>query len=166
MPAIRLSQRKFCNRSRFYTETDSGTFADGGEEKDGAADGGTPNPRPTQRDLTCSHAPFANCAKGRVTPNTERRSRAYSAKARHLPPGKPKSRRVPALQRRATRQELTQRRDCGRAPQCGAWTSGGQSIFHASMMELGLLGFLVLILVFSITLLRRYPAPPDEIEHL
>ncbi|MGC1965223.1 MAG: phosphate-starvation-inducible PsiE family protein [Candidatus Acidiferrales bacterium] len=50
--------------------------------------------------------------------------------------------------------------------QGGAWTSGGQSIFHASMMELGLLGFLVLILVFSITLLRRYPAPPDEIEHM
>ena len=50
--------------------------------------------------------------------------------------------------------------------QGGAWTSGGQSIFHASMVELGLLGFLVLILVFSITLLRRYPAPPDEIEHM
>jgi hypothetical protein len=50
--------------------------------------------------------------------------------------------------------------------QNGAWTTGGQSIFRASMMELGLLGFLVLVLVFSITLLRRYPATPDEIEHM
>jgi hypothetical protein len=50
--------------------------------------------------------------------------------------------------------------------QGGAWTTQGQSVFRASMMELPLLGFLVLILVFSITLLRRYPAPPDEIEHM
>ncbi|MGA7915020.1 MAG: phosphate-starvation-inducible PsiE family protein [Candidatus Acidiferrales bacterium] len=50
--------------------------------------------------------------------------------------------------------------------QGGAWTSGGQSIFRASMMELGLLGFLVLVLVFSITLLRRYPSPPDETENM
>jgi Phosphate-starvation-inducible E family len=50
--------------------------------------------------------------------------------------------------------------------QGGAWTTQGQSVFRASMMELALLGFLVLILVFSITLLRRYPAPPDEIEHM
>jgi hypothetical protein len=48
--------------------------------------------------------------------------------------------------------------------QNGAWTAEGQSIFRASMMELGLLGFLVLVLVFSITLLRRHPPPPDEIE--
>jgi len=50
--------------------------------------------------------------------------------------------------------------------QGGAWGAGGQSIFRASMMELGLLGFLVLVLVFSITLLRRYPATPDEIERM
>jgi hypothetical protein len=44
----------------------------------------------------------------------------------------------------------------------GSWTAEGVSIFHASMMELGLLGVLILILVFSITLLRRYaPAPKD-----
>lgn len=50
--------------------------------------------------------------------------------------------------------------------QGATWTAQGQSIFRASMMELGLLGFLVLILVFSITLLRRYPAPPDEIANM
>ena len=37
----------------------------------------------------------------------------------------------------------------------GAWASGSESIFRASMLELGLLGLLILILVFSITLLRR-----------
>jgi uncharacterized membrane protein (DUF373 family) len=37
----------------------------------------------------------------------------------------------------------------------GKWTTDGASIFHASMIELGLLGVLVLVLVFSITLLRR-----------
>ena len=34
------------------------------------------------------------------------------------------------------------------------WTQ----VFRSSMIELGLLGLLVLVLVFSITLLRRYPA--------
>jgi hypothetical protein len=44
----------------------------------------------------------------------------------------------------------------------GAWSADGSSIFRASMIELGLLGLLVLILVFSITLLRRFaPAPKD-----
>ncbi len=44
----------------------------------------------------------------------------------------------------------------------GVWTAERASIFRASMTELGLLGLLVLILVFSITLLRRYaPAPKD-----
>jgi uncharacterized membrane protein (DUF373 family) len=38
----------------------------------------------------------------------------------------------------------------------GVWSSDGSSIFRASMFELGLLGVLILILVFSITLLRRY----------
>ncbi|HUO34674.1 MAG TPA: phosphate-starvation-inducible PsiE family protein [Candidatus Acidoferrum sp.] len=41
------------------------------------------------------------------------------------------------------------------------WTPETASIFRASMIELGLLGFLVLALVFSITLLRRY-APTSE----
>jgi phosphate-starvation-inducible protein E len=46
----------------------------------------------------------------------------------------------------------------------GKWTIEGASIFRASMIELGLLGLLILILVVSITLLRRYaPAqsPPE-----
>ena len=37
----------------------------------------------------------------------------------------------------------------------GSWTKGGESVFRASMLELALLGVLILILVFSITLLRR-----------
>jgi hypothetical protein len=44
----------------------------------------------------------------------------------------------------------------------GSWTGQGEGIFRASMIELGLLGVLVLVLVFSITLLRRYaPVPKD-----
>lgn len=43
-----------------------------------------------------------------------------------------------------------------------AWTADGASIFRASMTELGLLGILILILVFSITLLRRYAPGPKE----
>src|ERR1039457_1833459 len=44
----------------------------------------------------------------------------------------------------------------------GKWTNESASIFRASMTELGLLGLLILILVFSITLLRRFaPAPKD-----
>ena len=38
----------------------------------------------------------------------------------------------------------------------GNWTAGGESIFRASMLELGLLGVLILILVFAITMLRRH----------
>jgi uncharacterized membrane protein (DUF373 family) len=42
----------------------------------------------------------------------------------------------------------------------GKWSEEGASLFRASMTELALLGLIVLILVFSITLLRRYaPAP-------
>lgn len=37
----------------------------------------------------------------------------------------------------------------------GSWTVQGASIFRASMVELGLLGLLILVLVFCITLLRR-----------
>ena len=42
----------------------------------------------------------------------------------------------------------------------GTWTPEGASIFRASMFELGLLGFLILALVISIALLRRYAASP------
>lgn len=35
------------------------------------------------------------------------------------------------------------------------WSGDGERIFRASMIELGLLGALIIILVFSITLLRR-----------
>ena len=35
------------------------------------------------------------------------------------------------------------------------WTNEGSSIFRASMIELGLLGMLIFVLVFSIVLLRR-----------
>jgi uncharacterized membrane protein (DUF373 family) len=44
----------------------------------------------------------------------------------------------------------------------GAWTTEGASgIFRSSMVELGLLGLLVLVLVVSITILRRY-APTSK----
>jgi hypothetical protein len=45
----------------------------------------------------------------------------------------------------------------------GSWaTEGASGIFHSSMIELGLLGLLVLVLVVSIALLRRYvPASKD-----
>ena len=44
----------------------------------------------------------------------------------------------------------------------GKWSADGASVFHASMIELGLLGVLILVLVFSITLLRRSSAGPEE----
>lgn len=44
----------------------------------------------------------------------------------------------------------------------GTWSGDGATIFRANMIELGLLGVLVIIFVFSITLLRRFaPAPKD-----
>jgi hypothetical protein len=44
----------------------------------------------------------------------------------------------------------------------GKWSADGTSIFRASMLELALLVVFVLVLVFSITLLRRYvPTPKD-----
>jgi hypothetical protein len=46
----------------------------------------------------------------------------------------------------------------------GAWVSdGARTIFHGSMIELGLLGLLVLILVHSIIWLRRNAGLGDEI---
>lgn len=47
----------------------------------------------------------------------------------------------------------------------GSWTTQGASIFRASMVELGLLGLLVLVLVFCITLLRRNTPGPEDIEN-
>jgi hypothetical protein len=44
------------------------------------------------------------------------------------------------------------------------WVANGESIFHASMLELGLLVMLVLVLVLSITLLRRYAPAPKDVE--
>jgi uncharacterized membrane protein (DUF373 family) len=44
----------------------------------------------------------------------------------------------------------------------GNWSPEVASVFHASMMELGLLGLLLLILVYSITLLRRHETPSEE----
>ena len=45
----------------------------------------------------------------------------------------------------------------------GSWTTPGASeVFRSSMIELGLLGAVVLVLVFAITLLRRYAPTPTE----
>ncbi|MGD0544942.1 MAG: phosphate-starvation-inducible PsiE family protein [Candidatus Acidiferrales bacterium] len=45
----------------------------------------------------------------------------------------------------------------------GIWSADGASIFKASMGELGLLGFLILALVVSIAILRRYaPTPKND----
>jgi uncharacterized membrane protein (DUF373 family) len=46
----------------------------------------------------------------------------------------------------------------------GTWWTEGRSISRANMIELGLLGLLILILVFSITLLRRFAPSPKNIE--
>jgi uncharacterized membrane protein (DUF373 family) len=46
----------------------------------------------------------------------------------------------------------------------GTWVADGVSIFRWSMVELGLLGFLVLVLVFCIWLLRRQPDPASEMD--
>jgi hypothetical protein len=49
----------------------------------------------------------------------------------------------------------------------GAWASEtASSIFQGSMIELGLLGLLVLILVYSITLLRRSNPEAKELTDL
>ena len=46
----------------------------------------------------------------------------------------------------------------------GAWSTASASLFRASMIELGLLGLLVVALVFSITLLRRYPTVAKKVK--
>jgi hypothetical protein len=48
----------------------------------------------------------------------------------------------------------------------GTWSAEDASIFRASMIELGLLGLLILILVFSITLLRRFAPSPKSFENV
>jgi uncharacterized membrane protein (DUF373 family) len=47
----------------------------------------------------------------------------------------------------------------------GKWASGGEAIFRASMIEMGLLAALIFILVFSITLLRRSTPAHEELAH-
>ena len=42
------------------------------------------------------------------------------------------------------------------------WSNEGASVFREFMVELGLLGALVFVLVFSIVLLRRYPPVTKE----
>lgn len=49
----------------------------------------------------------------------------------------------------------------------GVWaTEGANGIFRSSMLELGLLGVLVLVLVISITLLRRYAPTSKDLPEL
>src|SRR5216684_4420939 len=49
----------------------------------------------------------------------------------------------------------------------GKWSTDGASIFQSSMIELALLVILILVLVYSITLLRRHaPAPKELMEGL
>jgi uncharacterized membrane protein (DUF373 family) len=48
----------------------------------------------------------------------------------------------------------------------GKWSPEGASIFRASMIELGLLGVLVLVFVFSITMLRRFAPAPKAFEEV
>jgi uncharacterized membrane protein (DUF373 family) len=54
--------------------------------------------------------------------------------------------------------------EAGTLTKGGTWSTEGASIFRASMIELGLLGVLILILVFSITLLRRFAPSPKGME--
>lgn len=46
----------------------------------------------------------------------------------------------------------------------GTWSTEGASVFHATMIELALLGLLILILVVSIALLRRFAPAPKGFE--
>jgi hypothetical protein len=48
----------------------------------------------------------------------------------------------------------------------GSFSAENANIFRASMIELGLLGLLILGLVFSITLLRRFAPSPKNTEGL
>jgi uncharacterized membrane protein (DUF373 family) len=42
------------------------------------------------------------------------------------------------------------------------WSKSGEALFRSSVIELGLLGFLVLVIVSAIYLLRRIPPAPEE----
>jgi uncharacterized membrane protein (DUF373 family) len=46
----------------------------------------------------------------------------------------------------------------------GTWSADGASVFHATMTELALLGLLILVLVVSIALLRRFAPAPKGFE--
>jgi hypothetical protein len=46
------------------------------------------------------------------------------------------------------------------------WSGDGASLFRAAMFELGLLGAIILILIISITLLRRYAPAPKTLEDM
>jgi hypothetical protein len=48
----------------------------------------------------------------------------------------------------------------------GSFSAEDAGIFRASMIELGLLGLLILILVFSITLLRRFAPSPKNAQDM
>jgi hypothetical protein len=48
----------------------------------------------------------------------------------------------------------------------GSFSAENAGIFRASMIELGLLGLVILILVFSITLLRRFAPSPKNTQEL
>jgi uncharacterized membrane protein (DUF373 family) len=48
----------------------------------------------------------------------------------------------------------------------GSFSAENAAIFRANMIELGLLGLLILILVFSITLLRRFAPSPKDTQEL
>jgi len=48
----------------------------------------------------------------------------------------------------------------------GSFSAEEAGIFRASMIELGLLGLLILILVFSITLLRRFAPSPKNAQDI
>jgi len=48
----------------------------------------------------------------------------------------------------------------------GSFSAEDAGIFRASMIELSLLGLLILILVFSITLLRRFAPSPKNAQEM
>jgi hypothetical protein len=62
-------------------------------------------------------------------------------------------------------ESLRQRFDLYFGTKEGAWPKEADDIFRSSMIELGLLGLLIFLLVYSITLVRRYP-PPREFKDL
>jgi uncharacterized membrane protein (DUF373 family) len=55
--------------------------------------------------------------------------------------------------------------ESSQAKEPGSWTPAAQSLFNATMIELGVLAGLILVLVVSIAILRRSePAAPDGAE--